>query len=159
MNAGLYSDGAQIQKFNFEDELNRQLLDFEIICGDGSVCGHKIILTSRSPYFRHLVESQPGIGEVTFADFGREPMKKALQLIYGETVRVAELQVDEFLKILHVLRVDYWVKFNRMRMDRVDIAAMSSASTPDISTETEVSASEDLGSRRSGDGESIALND
>nr|XP_976201.3 PREDICTED: uncharacterized protein LOC656601 [Tribolium castaneum] len=155
MNAGLYADGAQVQNFHFDDPLSRELFDFEILCAHGSVCVHKLILMTRSLYFRQLLENQVAIREITLEEFSQDVMRKVVRLIYGDIVRVPELQVEEFVKILHFLRVDYWAKFNRLLMDGGDLAAM--ASTPDISTETEPSTTDDLGSRRSGDGDSMAL--
>lgn len=116
MNVGLFLKGTSVQKFVFEDELNSQITDIELVCTDGKINAHKIILLSRSVHFQEALQRNPGTTSISFSTINRDGMKMVLRVIYGEVVKLPEGDPYKLLEALKFLKVNYWVQFEKFRL-------------------------------------------
>ncbi|RZC35855.1 uncharacterized protein BDFB_007227 [Asbolus verrucosus] len=137
MNAGLYVNGVEVQRFDYEDELNRQFVDFEIKCAnDTSVHAHKIILSSRAEYFKALFRTHPQMNNIVFGDANIELMERVMRMIYGEIIHVPQLHLEPFNALCTNMRVNHWVKYEPLVLGTG--SGDSSMQTSQSTTPTEV---------------------
>lgn len=115
MDIGLLYHGTKVEKFNFEDRLSSRFGDIDLIHSYGTIRVHKIILATRSLYFKRKLEDQPAraLASISFRHVNSQIVQNAIKLIYGETIRVSTLKESfDFLEFLRKLQVDYWLKYD-----------------------------------------------
>uniref|UniRef100_A0A0K8VBM7 Protein abrupt n=1 Tax=Bactrocera latifrons TaxID=174628 RepID=A0A0K8VBM7_BACLA len=81
-------------------------VDVTISCDQRSFAAHRVVLSACSPYFRKLLKSNPCKHPIIILrDVYSEHMECLLSFMYNGEVNIRQDQLQDFLKIAHMLQI------------------------------------------------------
>ena len=87
-------------------ELRDDFTDVTLICGDGEVRAHKVVLATSSEYFRRELKKRKNCRKLSLTNFSREELGDAIELIYKGAIQVESKKYERFFEIVKSLSLN-----------------------------------------------------
>ena len=88
---------------------NDAFLDVTIVCEDGQIDAHKLILSAASPLFRKILlrnQRVPGRPLLYLQGIRRKEMELLLEFVYSGNVNIPATQLESFMTLAKRLEVE-----------------------------------------------------
>ncbi|CAG0918898.1 unnamed protein product [Notodromas monacha] len=126
-----------------------KLCDVCIVCADGGVRAHKLILALHSPYFDRLLQMHGNLrmnrkqqALIRLASYQKCHVVNLLRLLYGEDVRIESESAERFADLLKLCSVR-GIEKKRVEIDMSELEEMIFCENDDINPAIEESDSSD----------------